>query len=387
MRAKETSANGLTARAIAGTHVVLLGFNIKPEQRKDLLGFAVHRKNLTPSGDEKLEGWLGGGRMFPEADPPAVPRFKDLEFKDKCTNRFPIQRFRWGDYTARPDHKYLYRVQALYLKDGKKPGEADALESRDEVAVIVRTENPADVGKNNGRHQIYFNRSAASSQAFVREFPNVKPNVQEEQLPAEAKEWLSRGLEEALISFIGRATDKSYSLHLCVYEFQKDLFLEALAQASARGVELEIIYDSIQTFTTRKDKGAEGEEGTREESKGEANDSAKDNNGEDNKAPQDNKRHKEPTPEFLAAQATYPNKVIDPEDNLPKEAGPRKENDKAIEKHGLRKYCHKRKGINSISHNKFVVLCQNDKPIAVWTGSTNFTDGAVYGQLNVGHAI
>jgi phosphatidylserine/phosphatidylglycerophosphate/cardiolipin synthase-like enzyme len=43
-------------------------------------------------------------------------------------------------------------------------------------------------------------------------------------------------------------------------------------------------------------------------------------------------------------------------------------------------------------HNKFVVLLQKDKngamlPVSVWTGSTNWTEGAIYGQLNVGHAI
>jgi phosphatidylserine/phosphatidylglycerophosphate/cardiolipin synthase-like enzyme len=40
-----------------------------------------------------------------------------------------------------------------------------------------------------------------------------------------------------------------------------------------------------------------------------------------------------------------------------------------------------------IAHNKFIVLTRNDKPIAVWTGSTNLSRNAIYGQLNVGHAI
>src|SRR5262249_21564945 len=45
-----------------------------------------------------------------------------------------------------------------------------------------------------------------------------------------------------------------------------------------------------------------------------------------------------------------------------------------------------------IMHNKFVVLLDmadraHPQPVAVWTGSTNWTDGAIYGQLNVGHAI
>ncbi len=46
----------------------------------------------------------------------------------------------------------------------------------------------------------------------------------------------------------------------------------------------------------------------------------------------------------------------------------------------------------AIMHNKFVVLLRKGprgklQPVAVWTGSTNWTEGAIYGQLNVGHAI
>ena len=41
----------------------------------------------------------------------------------------------------------------------------------------------------------------------------------------------------------------------------------------------------------------------------------------------------------------------------------------------------------AISHNKFVVLLRNGVAEAAWTGSTNWTDGALYGQLNIGHAV
>jgi phosphatidylserine/phosphatidylglycerophosphate/cardiolipin synthase-like enzyme len=46
----------------------------------------------------------------------------------------------------------------------------------------------------------------------------------------------------------------------------------------------------------------------------------------------------------------------------------------------------------AIMHDKFVVLLHKDAsgaatPIAVWTGSTNWTEGAIYGQLNIGHGV
>src|SRR5207247_6758090 len=67
--------------------------------------------------------------------------------------------------------------------------------------------------------------------------------------------------------------------------------------------------------------------------------------------------------------------------------GPRVTNQAATQKHQLDAVCPPRTNIRSISHNKFMVLCQNGQPLAVWTGSTNFSDGAIYGQANVGHVI
>ena len=42
---------------------------------------------------------------------------------------------------------------------------------------------------------------------------------------------------------------------------------------------------------------------------------------------------------------------------------------------------------NSLSHNKFLILLKNNKPIAVWTGSTNLTSSGFFGQSNVGHQV
>lgn len=41
----------------------------------------------------------------------------------------------------------------------------------------------------------------------------------------------------------------------------------------------------------------------------------------------------------------------------------------------------------TIAHNKFVVLLRDEKPVAVWTGSTNVTEGGIFGHANVGHAV
>ncbi|MEX2697452.1 phospholipase D-like domain-containing protein [Rhizobium mongolense] len=40
-----------------------------------------------------------------------------------------------------------------------------------------------------------------------------------------------------------------------------------------------------------------------------------------------------------------------------------------------------------IRHNKFIVLLQDETPIAVWTGSTNISEGGIFGHSNVGHIV
>jgi phosphatidylserine/phosphatidylglycerophosphate/cardiolipin synthase-like enzyme len=47
---------------------------------------------------------------------------------------------------------------------------------------------------------------------------------------------------------------------------------------------------------------------------------------------------------------------------------------------------------SALMHNKYLVLLRKGadgvaRPVAVWTGGTNWTEGGIYGQLNVGHAI
>lgn len=43
--------------------------------------------------------------------------------------------------------------------------------------------------------------------------------------------------------------------------------------------------------------------------------------------------------------------------------------------------------VEGIRHNKFIVLLEDEKPVAVWTGSTNISDGGIFGHSNVGHIV
>lgn len=61
-------------------------------------------------------------------------------------------------------------------------------------------------------------------------------------------------------------------------------------------------------------------------------------------------------------------------------------NDALIDAEGIRPLCVRRTKAK-LMHNKFIVLTKAGKPVSVWTGSTNLSRNALFGQLNVGHAI
>ena len=225
------------------------------------------------------------------------------------TNEHPIQAFLWGDYTARKDSQYTYRIVAMR----GKPGE---LNESDEVSVTIEMEKEKKEG-----HHIYFNRGVAGSQAYVRKFGNKKPD----EIGPKAFDWLSRGLVEALISFIRQANGPDWTIHASVYEFQYSSILEEFKSCIDRGVEVKIVFDCKNEDI------------------------------------------------FV--------------DGNPK--GPWKENLEALGNSGIPESSIKARKSNPsfISHNKFIVLLQKNVPKEVWTGSTNITIGGIFGHSNVGHLV
>lgn len=65
----------------------------------------------------------------------------------------------------------------------------------------------------------------------------------------------------------------------------------------------------------------------------------------------------------------------------------RKVNEDMISEAGIEGICEPQKSRAGIRHNKFIVLIHRNKPVAVWTGSTNISVGGIFGHSNVGHAI
>jgi hypothetical protein len=162
---------------------------------------------------------------------------------------------------------------------------------------------------------------------------STAPDTTPEELDAELNDptseraiWLSRGLLEGALAFIGQARDSRFSLHCGFYELTYAPILDALAQAAARGARVEVTYEAGH-YQVRNERRVETKYGQ------------------------------------MNAEAISP---YQGKANL---------------------YFRERIHHIRLTHNKFMVLCENGSPIEVWTGSTNISPSGFLGQSNNGHVV
>lgn len=217
---KYKSNGDISVNVIAGNHVVLLAMDASPTGRKGLLGFAIQRT----AHATKEKTWLRGTLTFEETS----HEHHEPGTTQVNTDEHPIQGFRWSDYEAEPDSDYTYKVIPLY-------GSPTAIKRGKAVSVRCRTESV-----DQHRHSVFFNRAVAGSQGYVHEFGDKNPK----DVPNNAAyKWLSRGLEEGLLAFIGQANGKRYGLRAGLYEFKYQPVLKAFKAAHKSGADVKIIFD------------------------------------------------------------------------------------------------------------------------------------------------
>jgi phosphatidylserine/phosphatidylglycerophosphate/cardiolipin synthase-like enzyme len=227
----------LAVRAIGGLHVVTLAWDFVAGQsakRKKLLGFAIERTEL--AGGVAVERYfLRGIKRFKDVDQGLAPG------TPVPTSEHPVQSFQWGDYTAKPATTYRYRVIPAY-------GEPKLLDLEEASATTVEITTEAEEGSGAGgttRHDVYFNRGVAGSQAYARKFGATKPDPAKPD--SEQMRWLSRGLYEALLAFVGHASGPDagdYRLRAMFYEFRYLPVGKAFAAARDAGADVAIRYEA-----------------------------------------------------------------------------------------------------------------------------------------------
>lgn len=235
--------NGVAAKAYAGTTGVLLAFDVDEKRRKGLLGFAIERE-----GGNRPHQWLQGMQRFPGEE------HKPGESVD--TDKAPVQKFRWSDYRVYPGTRYTYKVHPVYGKPG-----ALSVESGPSLTVVTSSASE-------GEHRVLFNRAAAASQAFSRDFPETTKKLDaaddakeaRAQLSPRALAWLSRGALEQITNLCARAADPTWALDVCIYEYELPAIVEALDAARERGAEVRVVYHAKpkDEQTTLNEENLEG---------------------------------------------------------------------------------------------------------------------------------
>lgn len=221
------------AKAIAGTHTVLLALDCVEARRKGLKGFAFQREIVGPgsTGPKFLRSQKVFKSVVPDpknAHDPADPS-KQARF---YTDKFPVQSFLWGDYAASPATKYRFVIQPMYGTPG-----ALTTDPKDELKFEITTETEWGPGETHG---VWFNRGAIASQSFAEQFKNEVPKDINDPKDPEVK-WLSRGLLEACLEYINE-TKSGDALRVAAYEFTYPPILDALKALIDKGIDVQIVY-------------------------------------------------------------------------------------------------------------------------------------------------
>ena len=302
---------GYRVFAVSGINTVSFAVDFHDADTDGLLGFAVER--FDPKEDERY--FMFGMKVFKSVVPNPEPDAAITTFNH------PVQSFIWDDFTAKPGRSYTYFFHPLK----GKPKNLDR--SAKPIPITVETEPLFSKSE----HDVFFNRGVASSQAYSRRFENKPPDkIEDEKKRADALQWLSRDLDEALFRFIDSAKAGDTLLG-CFYEFRYLPAALKLREAIDRGVTVRLILDGkVNEFTDKKGKFHESF------------------------PREDNKR--------TVKAAKIPASAI---------------------------ACWRENNKNDIQHNKFLVLLEGaeQKPSEVWTGSTNMSVGGIHGQTNVGHWV
>jgi len=234
-----------------------------------------------------------------------------------------IQKFLWNDYMAYSGHNYTYRITPLYIGEGNQKKWGSSIE------VHVKTQGNV-INNEVKKDAVFFNRANSGSQGYIARFGDGPIDELSEEKNKEAYEWLSNGLIQAMKDVLNLATDKSYAIRGAVYEFSFEPLVQEFKNAHDRGVDVKICFHrhdkaddvSVATLKVMEKVGL---------------------------GPIGEIKDGDFTDEDVAGLQC-----------IPISHGP-------------------------IHHNKFVMLLKDNKPYALWTGSTNWTLGALCGHSNVGH--
>jgi phosphatidylserine/phosphatidylglycerophosphate/cardiolipin synthase-like enzyme len=224
----------VAAKAYTSPTLVLLALDWPAgANRADFLGFAIKRTpGFRRNGALTQESWLPNRIDF---DGPAA------EGHDLPSARAPIQKFLWWD--ARIDtedrgNTFTYHITPVV-------GSPHQLQLLDAQTFSLQVPVPALA---QGGVGTYFNRAVMSSQAFVRQFPDLETLADLRRAFA----WLANGLESAVPGFLAKAEQDGLTVSGAIYHFNDDVWLIPAFSDFKKG-DLSLAYNSTSGDTESDD--------------------------------------------------------------------------------------------------------------------------------------
>ena len=224
---KKNSDDTFRVKGYAGTNGVLLAFDLAESKKQGLLGFAIEEKE-----EGKPARFLLNSLTFPGV-PHTLPQWNATP-----SDRAPIQKFRWADYSIDRGVTCRYKVHPVY-------GTWQHPELADDLAVELTTDDGQPE-----KHRVAFNRAVAASQAFGRQFKAVDELLTEnkrlpiEDWPDDARRWLENGLLTRILRFIAQAKDDRWALDVAIYEYELKAIVDAVLEAHTNGADVRVLYHS-----------------------------------------------------------------------------------------------------------------------------------------------
>ena len=188
----------------------------------DCAGFALFRKANKESDTtaEPVNTWVGfeGQTSNPGEHRPST--------------QWPIQKYIWSDYLAKPGDKVSYKIVPMLLNNG------------DLVKDEKNTTDWSDVQEigTSGKYEAYFNRGIISSQFMSRELSDLKQSdkagtlddtIKDENSPI--RKFLGGVLAEELFNLLDEINgNKKYTIYVSLYELNETFLIEKLIAIGKR---------------------------------------------------------------------------------------------------------------------------------------------------------
>ena len=242
MRSKsEITERGFEAKAISGTHAILIALNCPDKVRPGLMGFAFEREKL--GGRSSPPKFLRSSKVFKSIVPdPKNARDPNDPAKPQAfySDKFPVQSFFWGDYAATPGTTYRLRILPMFGKPG-----ALTTDKKDEIKLEITTEKEWAAGET---HRVWFNRGAIASQKFAEEFR--EPGAEKHQRSRRSGGQVVVARAAGRVPRFITQTRKGDALRVAAYEFTYPPILDALKGLIDKGIDVQIVYHDTTDAAT-----------------------------------------------------------------------------------------------------------------------------------------